>query len=395
MNWLERKWQSVFGIEKYRGTINGMPTQFNIDMFGAGNSRKTHYPESFSKYVCIYREVFIVQNVIGQIGKLCASVDFSNENKNDKLVNKLENPNNKQSKQEYIKEFVAYIKSSGWVVVWKRYVSYGNFDTMELINLDPDKTEFTNTGDIITDYDDKEHRIAKEDVIILFDTVREKNGKGYSALRPLRSQIDNILDAQKAKGIQIQNSGITIISPKAVNGTNAVDEGINAMVHPDIPNQVTQKQQIEQKLAGRDLESRYIVSSKGLDANNLGAQLNAVNFDDIEEADKLSICSAFGVDVELTPYGKNATFDNKQQAELSIVQKEATPLMQNLINSLVSEFPGKGNPNVSFAHLDCMSIIEKRIQETNTVRISHVTTLLGSGLIDEAQGKKLLKDIIG
>ena len=275
------------------------------------------------------------------------------------------------------------------------HLSGRNFDTMELINLDPDKTEFSSTGDILTEYDDKEYGISKDDVIILFDTVREKSGKGYSALKPLKSQIDNILDAQRAKGIQIQNSGITLISPKAATAQNQVDEGINAIVHPDNPNHITQKQQIENKLSGRGLENRYIVSSKGLDASNLGSQLNAVNFDDIEEADKLSICSAFGVDVELTPYGKNATFDNKQQAELSIVQKEATPLMENLINSLVSVFPGKGNPNVSFAHLDCMSIIEKRIQETNTVRITQVTTLLGSGLIDDKKGKELLKDIIG
>jgi len=394
MNLIQKLWNRIVP-DVYYGTIAGQRTRFEIDRFSSGCITQTHYPTHYRKYVELAKDVYVIEDAISKIGKIVSQVNFVSDRPQDKIVKLLNNPNDKQSEQEFLKEFSFYIKSAGWTVIWKKYKSFGNIEGMQLINLNPDKTSFTDTGDIETEYEEKEERIKLDDVIIFYDSIRESNNKGYSVLKPLRSQVNNILDAQRAKGIQIEKSGTTIVSPKVATAANPTDEGLNSIVHPDVPGHQSQKQQIEDKLNTRGLENNIIVSSKGLDALSLAQGLNAFDFNSTVEPDAIAIYSALGVDVELTPYGKNNTYENKAVAELKLVQSEAIPLVNNLINSLKSEFNSTAIIEGKFDHLDCMSIVEKRMQETKTVRIEHVITLQQNNLIDENKAKEMLKDIIG
>lgn len=400
-NWLNPSSWPVFNgsidnsIPIEYGTINGIKTIFSLDSYGVGSLKHTHFPNNFREYVRLQRDIFPVQNAIGKIGKLLSQVEFTSEKDNDKLVNKLNNPNEYQSKEEFLKEFATYVKSAGWTAIWKRYKSYGSWDSLELININPDTADFNKSKDsLIFEHDDEKYTIKLTEIILFYDSVRLKNNKGYSVLKPLRSQIKNILDAQQAKGIQIENSGTTIVSAKAPTNQNVVDEGINAIVTPDLPGQVTQKQVIEAKLNHRGIENRIVVASKPLDALNLSAGLNAFKFDETVEADILAIFDAFGIPVELTPYGKNNTYDNKKVAELSLLQGEIIPLASSLVNSIKSEFPDRGNPDFSFDHLECMSLVRERIEKTNTEKISQVSSLMNMGLIDDNKAKQMLKYII-
>lgn len=375
-------------------TIAGQQAVLSLDTFEMGDKKHTHYPDSFNKYVRLHNEVFVIKNAVGKIAKLVSKAEFTSEGKNNKYVEKLENPNLKQSKQEFLTEFTVYLKSAGWTVIWKKYGSFGDVSTLELINLDPDKIDFLKGDKINVEYEGKPWELDLSDVILFYDSIRTKEGKGYSPLKPLRSQVNNILDGQIAKGIQIENSGTTIVSPKAANNQNVQDEGLNALVHPDVPNQITQKQQIELKLNNRGLKNRVVVASKGLDALNLSAELNSFKFDEVTEADKLDIYDAFNVPVELTPYGKNATYDNKMVAELSLLEKEVIPIAENLVNSLNSEFDMPEPLQVNFNHLDCMTVVENRIQETNGKKIEQVKSLMDMGLIGMPRAKELLNDIL-
>lgn len=375
-------------------TIAGQRAVMSLDTFEMGDKRFTHYPDSFNKYVKLHNEVFVIQNAIGKIAKLLSKAEFTSEGKNNKFIEKLDNPNLKQSKQEFLKEFAVYLKSAGWAIMWKRYTSYGDINTLELINLDPDKAYFVKGEKINVEHDGNAIELNLSDVILFYDSIRTKDGKGYSALKPLRSQVNNILDSQVAKGIQIENSGTTIVSPKANNNPNVQDEGLNALVHPDVPNQITQAKQIELKLTNRGLKNRIVVSSKGLDALNLSAELNSFKFDEVTEADKLDIYDAFNVPVELTPYGKNATYDNKMVAELSLLEKEVIPIAESIANSFNSEFNIQDPIRVNFNHLDCMTIVVNRIQETNTKKIDQVKTLLDMQLITDEQARDMLNNII-
>ncbi len=373
--------------------MNGQPIRMEIDSFNIGGfDKKTFYPES-TKFYKLQKENYVLNNVFTKIASKFSSVEFISESENNELIDKLNNPNDKQSKEEFLKEFAIYILSSGYTVIWKRYKSFGNFKTLELINLNPDKTDID--GDrIISEVDDKSVSLMISDVIVFYDSVRNNTGKkGYSRITPLRSQVNNIRDAQIAKGIQIENSGTTIVSPKAAVNGNNIDEGLNAPVPMLGGGLKTQKEEMEDRLNTRGIQNRIIVSNKGLDAKNLSTELNSVKFHEVVETDILAVYDAYSFPIELSPYGKNATFENKEVAEVSLMESEAYPLAKNLINSLNSEFPNKKPITaVSYSHLNSMSVIAKRIQDTNGVTIDQLKTLLDSEVISKEEFKKELKD---
>ncbi len=361
-----------------------------IDSFGIGSGeKKTFYPES-TKFVKLQEQNFVLNSVFNKIASKFSSGQFNSETENNELLDKLNNPNDTQSKEEFMKEFAIFILSSGYTIIWKKYKSYGNFKTMEWINLNPDKTDIGTTT-VTTEIDGKSETINFIDLIFFYDSVRKNNTKkGYSRITPLRSQINNIMDAQVAKGIQIENSGTTIVSPKVSANSNNIDEGLNAPV-PTLGGGIkTQKEEMEDRFNTRGIQNRIIVSSKGLDAKNLSSELNTVKFYEIVETDILAVYDAYNFPVELSPYGKDATFENKQVAEVSLVESEVLPLAENLINTLNSEFPNKKPVDVNYNHLNSMSIIQERIQNTNGKTIEQYGVLFDKKIITDKEYKEIL-----
>lgn len=388
-------WESLrnfrFGIQAKNESINGQPVRMEIDVFGIGtNDKKTYYPDS-TKFVKLQEQTFVLNNVFNKIASKLSGAQFTSETGNNELLDKINNPNDSQSKEEFLKEFSIFLLSSGWTAIWKRYKSFGNFKTLELINLNPDNTDVGDTN-LTTEIDGKQETLLLTDVILFYDSVRnKKNKKGYSRITPLRSQINNIRDAQLAKGIQIENSGTTIVSPKQTATGNNIDEGLNAPVPVVGGGLKTQKEEMEDRFSSRGLVNRIIVSSKGLDAKNLSAELNTVKFHEIVETDILAVYDAYSFPIELSPYGKNATFENKEVAEVGLVENEVSPLAENLINSLNSEFPNKKPIDVHFNHLNSMSVIQERIQKTNSETINQYGTLFDKKIITEKEYKDILK----
>lgn len=390
MSWWNSFKMLRFGIETVNDSIKGQPVRMELDTFSIGlNDRKTYYHDH-TKFVKLQAENFVLNNVFNKIGSKLSSAHFTTESGSGELLDKINNPNEAQSKEEFLKEFNNFILAAGWTVIWKKYKSFGNFKTMELINLNPDKTELGDKS-LTTEVNDKEETILYSDVIMFYDSVRKKDKKGYSRITPLRTQINNIRDAQIAKGIQIENSGTTIVSPKQVSTGSNIDEGLNAPVPQMGGGLKTQKEEMEERFSGRGLSNRIIVSSKGLDAKNLSTELNTVKFYEIVETDILAVYDAYSFPIELSPYGKNATFENKETAEVSLIENEVLPLAKNLINSLNAEFPTKEPILVSYKHLNSMSIIEQRIQNTNAKTIEQYGILLEKGAITLKQFQDILK----
>lgn len=363
-----------------------------IDVFGMGKTKKTHYTDD-TEFYKKQSECYGLNSVITKIASIFSNVEFTDgKSDNSLLVKKLNNPNNFQSKEEFLKEFAVFVLSCGYGVIWKRYSSYGMFDTLELINLNPDKIQI-NKESISVEYEDKVETIVLTDLIFFYDTLRLQNSKkGYSRITPLRSQVENILAAQRAKGIQIDNSGTTIVSPKSSAATNNVDQGLNAPIPTVNGNIKTQKEEMEDKLNSNGLSNRIIVSSKGLDAVNLSEKLNNVDFHKIIESDLLAIYDAFNFPIELSPYGKNAKYENKQVAEVSLLEKEVTPLMGNLMGSLKSEFKSKGEAEATYKHLNAYSVVEERIQKINKEKLENLKLAKDLGL-EEAKAKEVVNQI--
>ncbi len=379
-----------FDTNKKTKVINGSVVNMEIDAFSIGSSGNSYYPDS-TDFVKLQERNFVLNNVIGDIAKKFSNAVFTDE-KESALLKKINNPNQYQSKEEFLKEFAIYILAAGYTVIWKSFVSFGNFETLQLINLNPDDTEINSKDAKITfSHDGKSITVDLSDVIVFYDTRRNSTDKkGYARVIPLKSQLDNISLAQKAKNIQIQNSGTTIVSPKQTSAGNSIDEGLNAMVPIVSGNLITQKDAMEEKLNTRGLENRIIVSSKGLDAVNLSEKLNNIDFNKIVEPDALVVCDAFGFPEELSPFGQDATFDNKAVAELALFENEIIPLANNLTNSLSAEFKNKGNIQANYNHLGVMSIVKNRVIDTNTKIITQYDLLFSKELITKEEYKAIL-----
>ncbi len=382
-----------FGTQKQTQSINGSivtmeSDAFSIDSFSIGSSVNSYYKDSVD-FVTLQENNFVLNNVISKISKKFSNANFTDV-KESALLKKINNPNAFQSKEEFLKEFATYIISSGFTAIWKKYASFGNFETMELININPSKLNF-DKDKVTFEYENQNVSILTSEIISFYDIRRnQKNKKGLSRIIPLRSQLDNISLAQKAKNIQIQNSGTTIVSPKTSTNANNIDEGLNAPVPIMGGGLKSQKDEMEDKLNNRGLENRIIVSSKGLDAVNLSEKLNNIDFYKIIESDALAVYDAFGFPIELSPYGKNATFENKENAILALIEDEIMPLANSLINTLNYEFKKKGTISVNYNHLGVMSIVKNKIIDTNQKVISQYGYLLEKEVIDIKAFKNIL-----
>jgi hypothetical protein len=377
--------------------ISGEIVRGSIDRIDMWCNTELHFSDSFNKYVKLQDNNYVLNNVIGKIAKSLSNAHFSDAGSdNSQLLDKINNPNPKQSKEEFLKEFAIFLAAAGWTVIWKRYISIGNFKTMELINLDPDCTEIVN-GKVKFDFEGEYWSIDRKDAIVFYDT-RKNNGddRGYSRAKPLRSQITNIQDVQIAKNIQIVNSGITLVSPKANLQNGNMDQGMDTPITTPIAmgNTVvrTQKDDMEEKLNVRTIGNRIIVSSKGIDATNLSAALSDIDFNDKIESDVLAIYDAYGVPIELSPYGKNSTFDNKEVAETSLIENEILPLAESLTKSLNAEFPTMGKLIVDFNHISSVAQKKNKIHDTNKVIVDTYNSLVASGVITVVEANRILTD---
>lgn len=383
--------RSPLSIKKGTTTLDNTSTRMEIDVFGiSSNEKKMFYSENYN-FFKLYKNNFVVRDAISLIARKFSGAEFIDlEKENSKLLEKIKYPNGFQSREEFLNDFCINILCSGYTVVWNKYASYGVFDSLEWIVLTTD-TDLTSFGEntIKTVVRGKPETISYDDVIIFYDSQRQTDSlKGFPRIVPFRSQIRNIEAAQKAKDIQIHNSGTTIVSPKS-SSQGQVDDGLDKPII-SIEGLKTQKEEMEEKLNSRGMDNRIIISSKGVDAKNLSAELNSMKFSDLVEPDILAIYNVFGVPVELTPYGKNATFDNKETAENSLIESEIQPLIKSLCESLNWEFSNYGKISGNYNHFNSVSKTKNEIHKTNKEIATTYRELFSAGLIDEKEAKELL-----
>jgi len=396
------KWPSFRGvadnsIDTRMITINGQPVEGSFDVYSGYTFQGLHY-NTDTKFVKLVENNFVLGNVIGKVAKSLSNAKFTSENENDKLLRVIQNPNEKQSTEEFLKEFCIYLLSPGYTMIWKKWQSVGNMETLQLINLNPDDTEILENS-VKTVVDGKSETIPKEFIIFFYDVKKNINDdKGYSRIKPLRSQVKNIEDAQIAKNIQICNSGVTLISPKATTGS-PIDEGLNRQIitMPTAEGQApprTEKDDMEEKLNTRGIANRIIVANKGVDGYNLSQGLTGLNFYEMVETDILAIYDAFGVPIELSPYGKNNTFDNKEVAESSLYETEVLPIASNIVKTLNAEFLNfTAGISVTYEHVSSVAKTKNQVHETNKLIIDNLSTLIADGVITAPEMKKILTDM--
>lgn len=396
-------WYNPFNVftraKRYGTTKDGIPITMEFENLEGYRYTKAYYKDN-TDFVKLQEEHYVLNDVITKIAKTFSNAQFSDGKGNDNaLVDKINNPNQKQSKEEFLKEYAIYLLSSGWTCIWKKYESFGNFDTMELININPDPcVTDVRKNIIVTEVDGKQEQIQNMDLIFFYD-VRKNNedNRGVSRIKPLKMQVQNTRDASFAKNIQICKSGTTLVSPKTNNSTTGMDEGLNVPhtmpVDKNGSRPPTAREDLEDKLNARGVANRIIVANKGIDSTNLGSDLSKMDYYKIVEDDILAIYDAFNFPAELSPYGKNPKYENRDAAEVSVIESEIYPMSKSLTDSLEAEFPNKGVLEVSYEHLKAVTNINNKMYDTNSTIVSYYKQMVDAGIITGMEANKKLTEL--
>lgn len=396
-------WYNPFNIftraKRYGTTKDGIPISMEFENLEGYGYKKAYYGDN-TDYVKLQSEHYVLNDVITKISKTFSNAKFSDgKSDNSALVQKINNPNNKQSKEEFLKEFAIYILSSGWTCIWKKYESFGNFESLQLININPDPcVTDVRKNTIVTEIDGKQETINNLDLIYFYDIRKNHDdNRGVSRIKPLRMQVVNTRDAEFAKNIQICKSGTTLVSPKAQSNSNGMNEGLNVPITMPVDQNgnrpPTAKDDLEDKLNGRGVANRIIVANTGIDSTNLGSDLSKMDYFKIVEPNVLAIYDAFGFPPELSPYGKNATFENKPKAESMLIENEILPLAKSLTDSLEAEFPNKGVLDVSYDHLSSVAMTKSTVYDTNKTIATTYSDLAKAGVITTQEAKDKLTEL--
>ena len=196
----------------------------------------------------------------------------------------------------------------------------------------------------------------------------------------LRGEAKNTLLADRGKMNQIKRSGALLISHRE-RSTDGVSEGLDEMV--DVTKGITHKQQIEQNLNGVGLAQgkSIVVSSKELRGESLAKDIIGIDFDKMKQADLRVIANKLGVPNELMPFeGDNAKYENRQEAQFSVIQNEIEPVARAFENGINGWFANHKNKiKLSFEHLPAYQVALKRKEEVKQSIIDRAEKLLSLG----------------
>lgn len=327
------------------------------------------------------------------------------------MVALLHKPNVFQGKSEFLSEYYYYLRAAGYNYILPYHKSVGyqkRLSEVKLFNLNPDYIDF---DDVKTNLFDLEHIKFKythkftseqtkiplytSDVLIAYDTKPSSKNpfKGHSRLKALKEEGVNTLLADLGKRNQIKRTGATIIShkEKAESLSDGLDE---EMMRDSNGNSITYKDDIEDKLNGAGLAQgkSILVSSKELKVDSLAKDITGIDFDKLKQSDMRVCANKLGVPNELNPFGgDNAKYENREQAQFSVIQNEIEPVADSLALSLNKFFENHPHKIIfDYSHLPAYQVAQKTKEENKDKIVDRVIKLLDKGLMTEEQANNML-----
>lgn len=333
---------------------------------------------------------------------------------NDELVYRLNSPNRFQGKEEFLSQFYYFLTAAGYnyILPYSKSLGFENrLKDNELYNLNPDyvnfkkiKKDIFDLGDLDFDYvhsnkDEKfERPFNTKGVIPFYDIIPDiKNPyKGVSRLSALINEARNTVLADKGKTNQIKKSGAVIVSAKE-RSNGELSEGLDEEMMSSEPNRegkrTTHKQDIQNKLNAAGLASgeSIIVSSKELVAQTLSKDIQGIDFDKLKSMDLLVCSNKIGVPPELNPFSsKNATYENREQAQFSVLQNRIEPVANSLAKSLQLYFESKNRLVIDYSHLPAYQVAQKVKEEIKDKVVDRYEKLFKDGIITAEQFVQIL-----
>lgn len=218
-----------------------------------------------------------------------------------------------------------------------------------------------------------------EEVVYIWEGVSANGISPTSKIEALQIPLSNIYEALKSFNVITSEKGlIGIVSQETENE----DSG------GQLPPKTGETKRIE-----TDWKDRY--SNDGTQGHvhftstptkwiPMTFDVGQLRLHEGEEANFCCVCGAFGIDRDVFPSGKGATYENKAQGEKTTYNSTMQPLADKLMEELDNafKFTDGSRLTASYSHLPVMQEDELKCQQAQKVKAETNAILLFNGVID-------------
>lgn len=344
----------------------------------------------------LFRCIDVIADIVSQ-----AEFKVEDDNENDPLLRLLNNPNEYQSKQDFLKEFIFYKLAYGYVYQMplgavgmtnnvERVDSLYNLNTCKIeihkefatrLQMRAD-TRATKQKQFKYCEDHIKTMFAYSEVIPFFDTP---NGLGHdfmysapSRLTSIHKPIKNIDKALHAENVAIGQAGTWIVSGSSKGADSGMLRGLKGKEKENIERRLSFDTGLGNK-RGNIVATETPVSAQSLHTamNQLGVSESVMNNANL-------IMNTFGIPKEVYSLDKSgSTYENQKQAYINLIQNIIQPEVDDLCNSYQSFFNYDKKITATFDHLAVMQHIEE-LKADKALKISQVYRNVSDPMIAES-----------
>jgi len=264
------------------------------------------------------------------------------EIENHAVLDLLKKPTPIQSFEEWVTQYSIYKDIFASNFIYKLRAT-STSDPKALWNLPSGLMEVLWTGkmfkqtkieDIIKEYilkwNGQEEKYQVSDIIYKTENYHPEHGKGISKILSLTLPVSNIIASLKSRNVIITEKGMFgILSNQAKDNAGAIPLGQDERAR--IENQFNKDRNIYSN------KSHIAITNSALKWEAMSYPMKDMLFMEEVEDDFAAILSAYGMDRDVFPSIKGATFENKKQGLIMTYQNTIQPEADDLMNTLSNE----------------------------------------------------------
>jgi HK97 family phage portal protein len=265
-----------------------------------------------------------------------------------KILDRLERPNDYQSKGEFLENWYGFRLTCGEAIIYKSKATVGSPEIMDLYHLPPQDTNIISGG--ITE-PIKKYKIGFGSSAAEFDPADIIHNRSWSldydnpgshlrGISPLRSALRALTmgnDARAAQTWMLQNKGSDILLTLDPDGLKAT---------PSAEQRAELEDGVNSKVNGKQNKGKVSFAVGKFQSHQLG--MNSIDMG-IAEAIKMStvdICKVYGISPILLASEEASSFNNYREAKTAAITQATIPLLisvrDSLNKDLIPEYKAEG-----------------------------------------------------
>lgn len=354
----------------------------------------------WNNLLSVYQMCSPLQEVLSKKAEMLSNGELKLRKKSDKknFIDKhwsldlLKNPNPLQAQREFVYEWSLYndIYSNNFIYSNKPFPTSS---PKTLTNLPSGYMQINKTGKwldqitlsgMIESYELRNFGMVTSRIFTTDEVKHTNNGiskdvfKSDSKMIALQMPISNIIAAYKTRNNLItENAGITIISSESKDtmGSIPMSDEAKKRVDTDFKN----------SYGLRNDQMHKIISSSPLKVTPLIFPVRDMMLSEEIEEGLQQICGTYGVDRDVLPSSKGATFENKKAGEIStytgVIQTTANSFC-NFLDLLLLSNENDLEFFMDYSHLYCMQEDQLNAGKTTLYEVQAMQLLYHNGIID-------------